>query len=556
MPEEVVALAGRAVPHDVRIRAVEQVEVGVAVAEAAVACGVSSASVRRWVRRWKQTDPGLPADERLADLPRSGRPAVQATADQVVAAILAGAGARIDSPAYSTRGIAEMTGLSQPIVSRAVAGFAPAGTPRSEGLRAWLRLEACAVGFPLAVITASSVPHGAALSARGPRARTRRAASVTAGMHAAGLAAWARRPAAESRFGPVTRALAAAVEVPADRVLIFDPLAVVADDDSHLSPAAWRDAAVEHITDLEEFSTRLRALLADCADVPGDLLDALAQQVTRGLEGLAWVAGARTADCKSSESKRRDAGRSEGPDLTAPNVSAWLPREQPSLTEQLALALREEIIDSGYTVGDRIRPAHLASRLGISRAAVDVPLRRMVDDELLDGSHGDVRIPVITSRDVLDVYASRQALGIVLLRSLAARPRRDLVPVRHALDRLPAVARLGLRTGLSVGDADLRFQQEFARAAGLAQTARTFEALILRLRLYISVLRVDYSPAARRIIYDNTRIVEALERGDAEDAIEAWRGKLDNAVRHMAGMVQHRSFDIDLWARLTNADTR
>lgn len=545
-----VALAGRAVPAGVRLHAVEQVLAGQAVAEAAAACGVSGASVRRWVRRWQESDSSLPAAQRLADLPRSGRPGVQATADQVVAAILAGAGARIDARAYSTRGIAEMTGLSQPIVSRAVSRFTPAVQPRSEGLRAWLRLEACAVGFPLAVITASRLSRSARISTRGPRARSRRAASVTAGMHAAGLAAWARRPAAESRFGPVTRALAVAAEVPADRVLIFDPLAVVADD-SHLWPAAWRDAAVDHITDLEEFSTRLRALLADCADVPGDLLDALAQQVTRGLEGLAWVAGARTADCKSSESKRRDAGRSQGPDLTAPNVSAWLPREQPSLTEQLALALREEIIDSGYTVGDRIRPAQLASRLGIGRAAVDVPLRRMVDDELLDGSRGDVRIPVITSRDVLDVYASRQALGIVLLRSLASRPRRDLVPVRHALDRIPAVARLGLRTGLSVGDADLRFQQEFARAAGLAQTARTFEALILRLRLYISVLRVDYSPAARRIIYDNTRIFEALERGDADSAIDAWRGKLDNAVRHMAGMVQHRSFDIDLWARLT-----
>ncbi|MBD8020432.1 GntR family transcriptional regulator [Brevibacterium sp. Re57] len=548
-----VALAGRAVPTEVRLHAVEQVLAGTSVAEAAAACGVSAASVRRWVRRWQESDPSLPAAQRLAPPPPPPPPppAVQATADQVVAAILAGAGARIDARAYSTRGIAEMTGLSQPIVSRAVSRFTPVAQSRAEESRSVLCLEACAVGFPLAVIAASRLSCSARISTRGPRARSRRAASVTAGMHAAGLAAWARRPAAESRFGPVTRALAAAAEVPADRVLIFDPLAVLADDDSHLSPAAWRDAAVEHTTDLEEFSTRLRALLADCADVPGDLLDALAQQVTRGLEGLAWVAGARTADRKSSESKWRDAGRGEGPDLTAPNVSAWLPREQPSLTEQLALALREEIIDSGYTVGDRIRSAQLASRLGIGRAAVDVPLRRMVDDELLDGSHGDVRIPVITSRDVLDVYASRQALGIVLLRNLATRPRRDLVPVRHALDRIPAVARLGLRTGLSVGDADLRFQQEFARAAGLAQTARTFEALILRLRLYISVLRVDYSPAARRIIYDNTRIVEALERGDADSAIEAWRGKLDNAVRHMAGMVQHRSFDIDLWARLT-----
>ena len=54
----------------------------------------------------------------------------------------------------------------------------------------------------------------------------------------------------------------------------------------------------------------------------------------------------------------------------------------------------------------------------------------MVDDKLLDGSRGGARIPLITTVDVLDLYAARMAIGEVVLRSLALRPQRYLVPVQ------------------------------------------------------------------------------------------------------------------------------
>ncbi|MBR7503908.1 hypothetical protein KCW65_27885, partial [Mycobacterium tuberculosis] len=69
----------------------------------------SESSLRRWVRR-----------SDLADRPRSGRPQIQSTATQVVEALVGTAGARISGKDYSTRAIAEATGLSQSIVSRAV----------------------------------------------------------------------------------------------------------------------------------------------------------------------------------------------------------------------------------------------------------------------------------------------------------------------------------------------------------------------------------------------------------------------------------------------------
>ncbi|MDN5736638.1 MAG: FCD domain-containing protein, partial [Brevibacterium aurantiacum] len=204
-----------------------------------------------------------------------------------------------------------------------------------------------------------------------------------------------------------------------------------------------------------------------------------------------------------------------------------------------------------YEPGDRINPRLLSRRMQVPRSSVDAALRRMVDDKLLDGSRGGTRIPLITTLDVLDLYAGRMAVGEVLLRSLALRPKRYFVPVQLALRQVEASA--ATKSGIDVEDADLHFQQELARASGLRQSTRAFEALTLRLRLFISVLQLDYSPASDRILIDDRAIFKALSLGDADTAVSAWRGKVDNAVRHMAGLFARRRFDQDLWAQLTRS---
>lgn len=504
------------------------------IAEVAAEFGISPSSLRRWMLR-----------SDLDDRPRSGRPQIQSTADQVVEALVSTAGARISGKDYSTRALSEATGLSQSIVSRAMRGMT---VPRDQ-LRGDDEITVVAGGFPLVIIgirladdaaggspvagSAAGVPGDAGgASAVSARRVQRRIAGIVAALRSAGVQHWPQRFDSEHRQTDAQEMFELLrVGGERERFIVFDPFGEAGD----WGPAVNSGVAVHK--EFAEFVDDAKSALAGCRDVPGSLLDILATRVRHGFEGVMW-----------RQSSQNDA-RISSISSDSMEISSWLPKGTRSITEHLAIALREEIIDSGYQPGDRINPRLLSRRMQVPRSSVDAALRRMVDDKLLDGSRGGTRIPLITTLDVLDLYAGRMAVGEVLLRSLALRPKRYFVPVQLALRHVEASA--ATKSGIDVEDADLHFQQEVALASGLRQSARAFEALTLRLRLFISVLQLDYSPASDRILIDDRAIFRALSLGDADTAVAAWRGKVDNAVRHMAGLFAQRRFDQDLWVQLT-----
>lgn len=476
-----------------------------------------------------------------------GRPRIQDTADDIVASVLATAGARVSTPDFSTRRIAELTGLSQTLVSRGcrrirraatetagtegVAGTAGATGAAEAAAPGELDAQASArdlvvvevqVRFPQIVVRFAVQPVS------GPAQRTiaeRRATALMAALHASEAAHWRVREA-----GAVSAGVA--------------PL-----QGSDQLSACW-DA---HDPDWERFMDRTAALLTRCAPtadaVPGDLLDLLARRAGRGLHGTDW----RRETSKNRSTFDSDAG--PGSDDTALPAelersprNRWFSQVELSVTEQIAIALRREITNSGFRAGDRLSPDVLGERLRLSRSAVRSAMSRLVDDGLLDFHQGGFRVPAVTGADVVDLYAARLHLGMVLLRACAVQPRHRMLPVRLALGAVEAAATQGTRS--DVGLTDLQFQQELAEASGLSQSARGFHALTLRVRMFIAVLGLDYSPAVERIVGDDRRILSAVLAGDAEAAVRAWRSKLDNAVRHMSALAPE-SFDAELWARLS-----
>jgi DNA-binding GntR family transcriptional regulator len=475
-----------------------------------------------------------------------GRPRMQEQADEIVAGVLAGAGPRVGSREYSTRRVALMTGLSQPLVSRSMRRIRGAAAGEEVPGHGDLRITAFVVGHPH--ITVEFAAGGVDVPGE-KRAFERRATSLMAALWVSGAAAWATE-------GPVGEGDAAAGQnLAAEEVrVVWEP-----------GQQSW-----------QSFLDQVSRLLGSCARsvdaIPGELLAALSVRAGRGLHGLDWHRRRRRRDRYGdrpgdSPERFRDVSHRSGTDRNSDSDRAPVTTFPPpaavrnsalqgpghsvmSPAEQVAVALRKEIMDAGYRSGDRLTSTLLASHLGITQATARAALRRLADDGLLDSRGGVYWLPQVTGVDIVDLYAARLQVGSLLLRACAGRPRYRMLGVQTALRRLEAAGESG--DVREVDQADLYFQQEVADASGLVQSARTFHALTLRLQMFISVLQLDYSPAVRRILADDRQIVAALVNGDAGRAVWTWRSKLDNAVRHMAATAGTR-FDVRLWEQLTGA---
>ncbi|WP_166429897.1 GntR family transcriptional regulator [Nesterenkonia sphaerica] len=463
--------------------------------------------------------------------PPRGRPRMQETADDIVASVLATAGPRVGTPAYSTRSLAELTGLSQSLTSRAVARIrhpATLGGPAepvadcvhdaTSPEAGPLQLVEFLVEFPQIRLRFAPVETP---SAARRRLFERRAAAVMAALWVSGAAAWTTERTTESQ---------PASEMPCGGVARWVP-----------GQVPW-----------ESFLARVAHLLSACepssSALPAELLHQLAARAGRGLHGVRWVRGEGSTETSvTSDSNRLTVAEFPSPGRS--ERSRWLPRVELSATEQIAVALRKEMTDSGFTPGDRISVSAMSQRLGLDPATIRTGMRQLADDGLLTFSERGFRIPQLTGADVIDLYASRLHVGMVILRACAGQPKHRLLPARLALGALEAVARQGTR--MDAGEADLRFQQELAEASGLTQSARSFHALTLRVRMFISVLQLDYSPAAERLISDDRRILAALLAGRAQEAVRVWRLKQDNAVRHMSALAPE-AFDAAQWDRLSH----
>ncbi|GAB3051506.1 GntR family transcriptional regulator [Sediminivirga luteola] len=488
----------------------------------------------------------------MSDVPR-GRPRIQETADDIVASVLATAGARVGTSDFSTRRVAALTGLSQPVVARSFArirtGGSPPGhaagvpregtpPPRAAALsRASppLELAEFRVAFPRIRIrfrpAASPAAPGEA------RAAQRRAAAVMAALWVSGAADWRAAGTGTTGEAPTTRAAdGSSVRAGEEPEALWDPD----------GGGTWPEflAAAGHA--LQRCAPSLEA-------IPGDLLRLLASRAGRGLHGVDWRRGMARKRAANSESDVLAVPEFPAPQQGPPGTDRrgpgrWLPRQQLSVTEQIAIALRKEIMNAGFRAGDRISPAPLAAHMGLPAGTVRSAMGRLADDGLLAVTTRGFGVPAVTGADVIDLYAARLHVGMVLIRALAARPRHHLLPARLALRAVEAAAAQG--TSADVDQADLHFQQELADASGLGQSSRSFHALTLRVRMFISVLQLDYSPAVDRIVSDDRRLLAAVAAGRTEEALRVWRGKLDNAVRHMSAL-SPESFDADLWERLS-----
>ncbi|MFI6370106.1 helix-turn-helix domain-containing protein [Streptomyces sp. NPDC050546] len=544
--------------------------------------GISRDMVGTWRARFL-TDRLAGLDER----PRPGRPPT--ADDDTVAHVLVRtltpppAGAR---PYWSTRSMAAGTGLSQSTVSRVwrTYGVRPGARAAAGPRRGWSLPEQAGewiglfVAPPVCVLAVRAVRNGNSSSTtpgsrlfgqdREAAAHVLAVACGFATLRGDGEAPGAGHPALRAFLDQVRSAAGAGAAVH----LLALGVPAEAPDDLHdqdrsdrprprwyrpPTPAAWTDeirrlAAAGGRTPREAAPDTPRETAPD----PHRLRDALLAWSTSWTPAAApftRVAAPRPSyDTPSIRGRDNDSNparaRAELSEETRPTPPG-APPGAPITTDPVVGLLREAVLTGGHRPGERVRETPLAARLGLSRRVVRAGLRALAEEGMLDPLPGGATaVPGLTAKDVLDLYALRASLGALLIRRVAMLGPEHLAPVSAALEEVRAAARD--KDHARLREVDLWFQDALARTADLPQAARTFEHLTSRLRMFVTMLDMDYSQAFDTITDEDTAVHDALRDADGNEAARLWRVKIERCVRYMIAQLPEDDIAPHLWATL------
>jgi DNA-binding GntR family transcriptional regulator len=202
--------------------------------------------------------------------------------------------------------------------------------------------------------------------------------------------------------------------------------------------------------------------------------------------------------------------------------------EAPTLRSQVYERLREAILTGELAPGERISPAGVARRFGVSAMPVRDALRQLEQDGLVEiVARRWTRVIELDPELVEELVTLASLLERHAVASAKAVSDEQLEHLRHANAAFAAA--------LSAGDvpASLRADGEFHDGLVALAANRSLERALrdLRTRTLLLRPRVIAPEFAAQSVADHQSIIERLERGDREGAARAvgdnWRRGLD-----------------------------
>jgi DNA-binding GntR family transcriptional regulator/transposase-like protein len=503
----------RQVSHGQGVRArvvLDCAEMGVT--EAARRASVSTTSVSRWWRTYRHGG----VDALLAVTPPQGRPTVT---DDMLRAVL---GCSLTAPPdgrdrWTTRAVAEVTGVSQATVSRIRRQHFPPVTGLDVGEKT-LILSYVDIG-----------PRGCTLGFEretGESTGAEPSAVLTDAVETVLCAALLRRSRADDA-GTTPDGDAFALLRRAEREWLPEaPVTLVVDQPLDSSARRWltrHPTVTVLVRPGPEWPAQLHHLAARIA--PTQLRELRALQL-RIRDAAATASGEEPWTFTWS----RGLPRATPPPEPVPAA----PASVQDISDTVA-AMCSAIADGGVRPGEAISVRLISGLSGLSRPRTSEVLNYLADQAILDRRAGHLWLPAPTPRDVIETYTARGLLGTALVRTMALQRISPPAYVDTTLARISVCAEHRLDAETYALDMDL--QDQLALAAGMPRISWMFVQLTAQVRLFISILGLDYRYPTAEIIADDQRIIDEIRSQDPARAVEAWRTKVDNCVRYMLGQL-------------------
>ncbi|MDB6138195.1 MAG: transcriptional regulator, GntR family, partial [Verrucomicrobiaceae bacterium] len=189
---------------------------------------------------------------------------------------------------------------------------------------------------------------------------------------------------------------------------------------------------------------------------------------------------------------------------------------------QVTLELRRAIVCGDMGQGDPLRETALAEQLGVSRVPVREALIELERHGLVEfDDKGRTRVPVLTAKDLEEIYQLRLALEPLAARLMAERAEagvmikmeQNIADTRRAKS-LPELAHL-----------DAEFHDLLAQGSGNRRLQQSWEVLRYQVELWLNHMQKRHLVATRSTREDTVTahllLLRMIRTGDPEKAGQA-----------------------------------
>ncbi|MBM4011151.1 MAG: GntR family transcriptional regulator [Planctomycetes bacterium] len=193
--------------------------------------------------------------------------------------------------------------------------------------------------------------------------------------------------------------------------------------------------------------------------------------------------------------------------------------ERTQLSQSVCSRLARAIVAGEFKPGQKISEPSLATMLGVSRAPIrealiELELRGLVEFD----ATGRTRVPVLTPRDVDEIYAVRLMIDPMAASLAAVRPHRGSFA---ALERIITATR-SARTLAAVSRLDAEFHDRIVRMTGNRRLLLCWSVLRDQVGLWIAQMQLRHKAVTRSTRQETAdahqQLLDAIRSGDRKKA--------------------------------------
>lgn len=206
-----------------------------------------------------------------------------------------------------------------------------------------------------------------------------------------------------------------------------------------------------------------------------------------------------------------------------------------SVVDAVAEDLRSLVLRGELAPGDGLTESDVAVRYDVARPTAKAAIEKLVTESLLRrGTHKTARVVQLGADDVRDIYRTRGFLERGAIRHLA---RGRSVP-SDARTANREILEVGDGSSLAIVDPDMRFHSALVDALGSPRTSRMYSGLVSEVKLCMSALQGQQLLSAELIAGDHQKILDQIERGNADRAVALLDEHLERASERLISAME------------------